>query len=112
MYKGVRISQEAITVTVARELGSVSDSGYETVEYAAPTNRKITGSVTIYKKDEALQIAAMNVEAETASITVAATMKLNFAGFIFNSSSETISSDNTDATMESKNITADAVVIA
>jgi len=103
----------AITVTfVYAEQNSISATQKL---YSKPTQRVITGSSIIFKKNLTIQADAKAVT-ERAAIFVlkstATTMTYTFAGFVFTPSGEEMSGDIAEATKENKSWESNTVVLA
>ena len=92
---------------VQDSLGSIRDM------YRKPTQRVISGSADIFKKDATLQTDAKAQTPRTASYVLdSGQITLTFTRFIFKPSNETLEGDSSDASMENKNWESDAVVVA
>lgn len=112
VYDGARVAQESTSITIERTLGTIADSGFTNIQYSRAGKRMITGSITMYKASEALQKAAIAIDQKDASIKISASIKFNFTGFNFKPSSDPMTNDDGEPTMESKSIEADGLTFA
>lgn len=88
--------------------------GSDVTLYQVPTQRVITGSISIYKKNEELQERAKNVdESNDASYTFdsAQALSISLTNFLWLPSTEELSGDDAAATMENKSYEANAVAV-
>lgn len=81
--------------------------------YRKPTQRAISGTVDIYKKDGTLQAAARLQTPVAASIVLdVGQITFTFGRFIFKPSGEDLRGDTSDSTLESKTYEADTLIIS
>ena len=115
---------EAALAVTAREVRNFSISGSysEAVQdslgvvtdlYRKPTQRIISGSADIFKRDSTIQADAKAVTARAASMVFdSGNITLTFTRFTFMPSAEELSGDSSDATIETKNWESDGLAVA
>ena len=88
-------------------------SGSDKILYRRPTQRTISGSVTIFKKNGVIQADAKSQTQRDAVFSLlAATFKFTFTKFRFQPSSEDEDGETDAATMQSLQFNAHGVVVA
>ena len=114
-YNSTVTEIENFSITVAFVYGMQDSIGSSTKLFARPTQRTITGSAVIYKKDDTLQSDARTVINNTAIFKLkgsVTTQIFTFTRFLWMPSGEDMGGDTPDATMENKSWEADEVVLA
>ena len=106
-------SIESFSISVSYSSASQKALGSVVPLYMRPTQRTVSGSSVIYKKDENLQNAARAVTEATASyIMDSGNIVLTFTNFKLLTSAEELKGDDAEATKENKSWEASSVNIA
>lgn len=108
---GVQIGVSTWSITASITQVQEDAIGFERTLYSVPSKRVVTGSLSIYKKDEALQAAAKAVTASGALVvtldSITATKKvITIPAVLFLPSNEPIDGDSADGIIETKSIEA------
>ena len=112
-YNNVNIGIESFSVSVTHAPAMQKVLGTETDLYRTPTQREVSGSVVLYKKDGDYQEAARDADEETAVfIADSGVIIFSFANFKFMPSGEDLKGDNSEATKENKSWEASSILIS
>jgi len=113
VYNSVAQEQKGWSITVTLTEAIQDASGSVTDLFRRPTQRVITGSIDMFKIDDALDTFARAVTPQTGVITVDTGQIVGtLTRMIFMPSAEEISGDTSDATIETKNFEADVLAWA
>jgi len=114
VHNSVSQSISTISITVTFTAAPQDAIGTTTALNVTPTTRRITGSVSLYKKDSANQNFATNLTKHAAVYTFdsSAASAFTFTDFLFLPSSEDLLGDDAAAIMEVKSFESKGVSIA
>jgi len=113
IHNGTSQSISTISITVTFTVAPQDALGTTTALNVTPTTRRITGSVSIYKKNSANQNFATNLTVHTTVYTfdTIAASTFNFTDFLFMPSNEEFLGDDAAALMEVKSFEANSVTV-
>jgi len=113
IYNASTLSIESFAISVTFTSASQKIQGSVTSQFMKPTQREISGSAVIYKKDETLQNNARDaLEVSASYIIDSGNMVVTFTKFKFMPSGEELKGDDAEATKENKSWDATEMVIA
>ena len=111
-YDGTAYAFRTLTLSVAFDKAPIDSSGAVVDLFTRPTMRKISGSVSIFKRNSILQADARAQTPKTVTIRLSSSIVMTLTGFRFKPSGEDRNSDLSDSVIESKSFEADALTIA
>lgn len=113
VYNSVVTEIRGITINGTIVQASQDATGSQKDLYKRATQRAISGTVNIFKVSGTLQQDARDVTQRTASLVVqTGQITITFTDFLLEPSGEEVTGDTSDATIEAKNFSANAVVVA
>jgi len=113
IYNAVTVSIESFSIANTLNMASQKVLGSVIPLFMTPTQREISGSSVIYKKDGTLQADARNATERAASYIIdSGNIVATFTKFKFMTSGEELKGDDAEATKENKSWEAATLVIA